>query len=243
MRNAIEQVFDYAVARGHIARGTANPARWEKQTRKLLPKAEAEKHHPAMAYGDVPAFMARLRALWCVDGVHNVKALALAFIILNANRMGEVLKAPWSEFDLDARLWSIPEKRMKGDEPHIVPYSDAAAEILDIMKGLRCDQYVFPGARYGKPLDNKSLQRLLKELGPKCMIDGVEQDCTIHGFRSTFSDWAGDKTSFDSEVRDIAIAHVVGDKSKRAYRRLRARDQHRELLAAWADYLEAQATG
>jgi integrase len=225
LRRTIKQIFDNAQTLGYLDRNLRNPA----DLGKLLPKAPKPTHHPAMDYHELAGFMRRLReARLDSEGRHDIAVHALSFLILCGSRSGEVRLAEWSEIDLGNRLWSIPPERMKGGDPHIVPLSDGAIEILETMRTLRVSNYVFPGTKPRAPLTGKSFERLLARLGV---------DCVTHGFRSTFRDWAGDTTSFDPEVCEIAIAHNHGSATERAYRRSRAREKHKALLVAWDRYL------
>jgi integrase len=177
-----------------------------------------------MAYVDVPAFLARLR------GRDTVGAMALEFCVLTAARAGEVLGARWSEIDLDAGVWTIPAERMKARIEHRVPLSDRAVEILDKVKLLRTSEFVFPGQRPNKPSSHITLRHQLQVLG----VDGA----TVHGFRSSFRDWAGNETPFPREIAEQALAHVIGDRAEQAYRRGDALAKRRDLMDAWARHCE-----
>jgi integrase len=148
--------------------------------------------------------------------------------------MGEAIEAQWSEIDMVTKLWIVPPERMKTKVEHAVPLSPSACEILSIMKGLRSSDFVFPGSRAGKPMDAKTVQRLLVALVGK-------GKCTIHGYRSAFKDWAADTTNFGDEVSEIALSHTVGSKVRRAYRRLKAQAKLRDLFQQWDRYLHASA--
>jgi integrase len=235
LRNVVEQILASAQALGHIPQGTPNPARWAGHLDRLLPEAPASKNFAAMPYADVPAFVHRLRGLWVGnDGRHNVAALALSYLILCGSRMGEAIEARWSEIDMDAKLWVIPGSRMKGKVEHQIPLSPSACEILSIMQGLRSSDFVFSGSRAGQPMDAKTVQRFLVALVGKGKF-------TVHGFRSGLKDWAADTTNFGDEVSEIALAHTVGSKVRRAYRRLKAQAKLRDLFEQWDRYLHASA--
>jgi integrase len=178
-----------------------------------------------MPYTDVPAFVARLRER------EAVAALALEFTILTAARTGEVLGAHPREMDRVAKVWTVPGSRMKAGVEHRVPLSDRALEILEAIEPMRTGDYVFPGQRRGRPLSNMSMNMLLRRLG-------VER-VTVHGFRSSFRDWAGECTAFPREVAEAALAHSVGDEVERAYRRGDALEKRRKLMDAWAGFLGA----
>jgi integrase len=163
-------------------------------------------HREALPFAELPAFMAELGSL------DETKARALEFTILTAARTAEALKATWDEVDLEAKLWTVPAERMKGGKQHCVPLSAKAVEILN---GLPRDEsgFLFPSPRGGRHLNEDSMQLLLKRLRP---------GLTVHGFRSSFRDWAGDRTAFPHEVIEFALAHGIPDQSKAAYRRYRA---------------------
>ena len=154
--------------------------------------------------------------------------MALEFAILTATRTSETLGAKWSEINLEKKLWTIPKERMKSGEEHDVPLSSRALEILAVAAEIRTGEYVFPGRNSKRPLSNMVFLMLLRRTG--------RGDLTAHGFRSSFRDWAGDKTTFPRDVAEMALAHAVGDKTERAYRREKARDKRRKLIDAWAAY-------
>lgn len=222
VRGRIEAVLDWATARKY--RHGENPARWRGHLDKLLPaKSKVQKvvHHPALPYDAVGAFMVELRKR---DGT---AARALEFAILTAARTNEVLKARWEEIDLAAKVWTVPAERMKAGREHRVPLSEAAIAVLEAVKVDGAD-LVFPGAKPGKPLSNMALLKLLDRMG--------RSDLTAHGFRSTFRDWAADRTTFPREVAESALAHVVSDKVEAAYRRGDLFEKRRKLMDAWATY-------
>ena len=229
LRGRIETVLDAARARGFIPRNEANPARWRGHLDKLLPKPSklSRGHHAALPYAELPAFIARLRER------EALAALALEFAVLTAARSGEVLEARWNEIDLAAKVWTVPAIRMKAGREHRVPLSGRALEILGKLSETRTGEYVFPGQRAGRPLSNMSMEMVLRRMG----VDGV----TVHGMRSAFRDWAGNETHFAREVAEAALAHVVGDKAEQAYRRGDALEKRRELMEAWARYVEPKS--
>jgi len=222
LRGRIERVLDAAKVKG--LRNGENPARWRGHLDALLPKQPpgGRSHHKAMAYADVPEFVARLRSL------QSVSARALEFAILTASRTSEVLEAVWDEIDLANRLWTIPARRMKARRPHIVPLTDRSVAILEEVRQLSRGDHVFPGARAGKPLSNMALTMVLRGL--------VGDAATVHGFRSSFRDWAGDETGFDRDIAELALAHAVGSKTEQAYRRKSALQKRRDLMVAWDAY-------
>ncbi|MGQ0444953.1 MAG: tyrosine-type recombinase/integrase [Beijerinckiaceae bacterium] len=193
----------------------------------MLPKPAklTRGHHAAMPYAVVPAFMARLA------GQESISALALQFLTMTATRTSEIIGAQWNEFDFENQLWIIPASRMKAGREHRVPLSDPALEIIEKLAGARQGNFVFPGQKLGKPLSNMALEALLRRM---------KVEATVHGFRSAFRDWAGDKTSFPRELAEAALSHVIGDKAEQAYRRGDALEKRRKLMDAWASYLAAQ---
>jgi len=191
----------------------------------LKRKVERVTHMAALSYDEMPAFMAKLRAI--DDSLH--RARALEFTILTAARSGETFGATWDEIDFTQRLWTIRRDRMKAGVTHVVPLSDRVMQILKEQYDTRCSQFVFPGHRDNRPMSSTQMLRLLTELGVKV---------TVHGFRSSFRDWAGDKTRFPRDVIELALAHTVGNATERAYRRGTALEQRRELMNAWAAYCE-----
>jgi integrase len=215
--------------RGHIPRNDANPARWRGHLDKLLSRARklTRGHHAAMAYGDVPAFIGKLRER------EAIAALALEFLILMAARTGEVIGARWPEIDLAGRLWIVPAARMKAGREHRVPLSGRA--ILERLAEARTGEFVFPGQRRGKPLSSMALEMVLRRM----KLEGV----TVHGFRSAFRDWAGDRTSFAREVAEAALAHAAGNATEQAYRRGDALEKRRKLMDAWAAFCEPDKSG
>jgi integrase len=225
-RGRIERVLDAAKAKGF--RTGENPARWKGHLAMLLPARQrlTKGHHPSMPWADVPAFMAELRER------PSSTAYALEFLILTAARNTEVTDARWSEIDLEAKLWTVPAERMKAKIEHRVPLSDAAIAVLKKAgEGSNCppDSLVFAGARKGRPLSNMTMTMLLRRM--------KREAYSVHGFRSSFRDWAGDSTSFAREVAEAALAHVVGEAVERAYRRGDALEKRRKLMVAWAGFL------
>jgi len=219
IRGRIEAVLDWATARGY--RAGENPARWKGHLQNLLPKrskVRQVKHHAALPYAELPGFMGELRRQ------KGLAARALEFAILNAARTGEVIGASWGEIDFAARLWTIPGKRMKAGREHRVPLSDPAMGILRSVHQARTSDRVFS-------VSNMAMLMLLRRMG--------HRDLTAHGFRSTFSDWCAEQTNTPSEVREMALAHVVGDKVEAAYRRGDLFQKRRQLAEAWASYCDS----
>jgi integrase len=226
IRGRIESVLDWAKARGY--REGENPARWRGHLANLLPKTSKIRrvvHHAALPYTELPAFIVALREQ------SGISARALEFAILTATRTGEALGARWGEINLDARLWVVPAERMKAGKEHRVPLSDAAMAVLDEMREHRHDEFVFPALRAGRQLSNMAMLMLLRRMG--------RDDITAHGFRSAFSDWVAEKTNFPAEVREMALAHSVGDKVEAAYRRGDLFEKRRQLSEAWASFATA----
>jgi integrase len=221
LRGRIERSLDFAKARG--MRAGENPARWRGHLDALLPKRAklTRGHHKAMPFDDVPEFMAELRLMG------GVAPAALEFAILTAARSGEVLGARWDEIDLRGQVWTVPPHRMKGGREHRVPLSTRAVEILKAMRALRASEFVFHSTKAGQPLSDMALQMVLRR---------AKIDATVHGFRSAFRDWTGERTTFAREVAEAALAHLVGDETERAYRRGDALEKRRALMEAWASF-------
>jgi integrase len=230
VRGRVEVVLDWATASKFRASGP-NPARWKGHLEHLLAKAEKQnKHLAALPFEEIPDFMAELRRQ------SGVGARALEFAILTAARTGEVLGAQWDEMDLPAKLWVIPAERMKAEKEHRVPLSDRAIAIVEEMRAAqRRGDLVFPGAKGRGRLSHEVMLRVLREIG--------RRNVTAHGFRSSFRDWAGDRTNFPRDVAEAALAHAVGNKVEAAYRRGSAFAKRRQLMAAWARFAGAAQTG
>lgn len=232
VRQRIERVLQSAKVDG--LREGENPARWAGHLEHRLParsKLAAVMHHPALPYAEIGDFMAKVAKH---DGT---SARALELTILTATRTSEALKATWWEFDLEAKVWTIPAERMKAGREHRVPLSDAALAVLLKMRpaapaGMdrKADPnaYIFPGQSRGKPLSNMSMLKLLERMG--------RTDLTVHGFRSTFRDWAAETEGarFPRDVVEMALAHTISSKVEAAYRRGDLLEPRRELMAAWA---------
>jgi integrase len=221
VRGRIERVLAWATVAGH--RVGDNPARWTGHLKELLPaKAKIAKteHLAAIPYAELPPFIAELRAK------HGTSASALEFCILTAARTGEVIRARWAEIDLNAKLWTVPATRMKSEVEHRVPLSDRAVAILATLPS--DGEYVFAGARRGKPLAHTALLVLLQGMRSRGL--------TVHGFRSAFRDWAAEQTSYPHEMCEIALAHTVGNKVEAAYRRGEMMEKRRRIMQDWATY-------
>ena len=228
VRGRIESVLDWATSRGY--RQGDNPARWRGHLENLLPtksKVRRVKHHAALPYAEIGEFIAQLKQQ------EGVAAQALEFTILTAGRTGEVIGSRWSEISLAERLWTIPAERMKAGKEHRVPLSDAARAILEQMQAIRQDDFVFPGGKTKRPISNMAMAMTLRRMG--------RDDLTVHGFRSTFRDWAAERTDVPREVAEMALAHAVGDKVEAAYRRGDLFEKRRQLMDAWSRFCTAPA--
>ncbi len=234
VQGRMENILDFATA--HQYRTTLNPARWRGHLDMLLPKPSRVKkvvHHPAMPFVDAPAFMMELQGNQCVS------SLALQFLILTATRTSEVLNATWEEVDLEEKVWTIPADRMKTKVPHRVPLSDAALETLQAIARVEGSPYVFPGARYGRPLSNTSLLQLMR--GMRYGLNCPRGNYVPHGFRSSFRDWTGEVASYPSDVAEMALAHTITNKVEAAYRRGDLFEKRRLMMEDWSRYLLANA--
>jgi len=222
LRGRIEAVLDYAGV--HSWRKGDNPARWTGYLDQVLPakaKVKAVVHHAAVAWGDMPTVWGKLAA------AGSTSALCLRFIILTATRSGEARGARWNEIDMAAKTWTIPAARMKAKQEHRVPLSEAALEILEPMKLLqhKPDGLVFPGGVKSKPMSDVAVSKALA---------AVAEGFTVHGFRSTFRDWAAESTAYPREIAEAALAHTNKNKVEAAYARTDHLDKRRKLMDAWA---------
>jgi integrase len=220
LRGRIESVLDWAKVRGH--RDGENPARWKGHLDHLLParaKVRKVQHHAALPYTEINALVTLLRAQ------KGITPRTLEFAILTAARTGEVLGATWAEIDLDAAVWTIPAERMKGGREHRVPLCGRALAILEEMRGNTGRLF---------PLPEKAMAMLLRRIG--------RTDVTVHGFRSTFRDWAGEVTSFPNHVVEMALAHKIPNAVEASYRRGDLFEKRRRLMAEWARYCETKRT-
>jgi integrase len=221
LRGRIEAILDAASAKG--LRQGENPTRWRGHLAKLL-AAKAKhsvRHHPAMAYGVLPTFMRELRER------EGISARALGFTILTAARTSEAIEATWAEIDSEARIWTVPARRMKSGRAHRVPLSEACLAILDALPRVEGCPYLFPSPKPGRPLSNMAMAELLKNMRP---------GLTVHGFRSTFKDWATESTDHQRDIVEAALAHIVGDKVEAAYRRGDALQKRFALMEDWAEF-------
>lgn len=223
VRNRIELVIDAAKAKG-LSTGD-NPARWRNHLDKLLPKrskVQAVKHHAALPWPELPGFVEE------ISKKDSPAFQAILMTIFTACRTSEVLEATWSEFDLKAGVWTIPAERMKAEKPHRVPLAPEVLELLAAQPRIDGTPFVFPGQKQGRPLSNTSMLMALRRIN--------RNDLTMHGFRSTFRDWAGENTPYPWEVCEMALAHVIKDKTEAAYRRGDLFEKRRALMTDWAAY-------
>ena len=232
VRGRIERILDWAKARGF--RQGENPARWRGHLDILLAprrKVRRVRHHAALPYGELPGFLLKIRQR------DAVAARALEFAILTAARTGEALGARWDEINLENKIWTVPASRMKAGREHRVPMSTAALTIVKRLKTIRQNDFVFPGERRNRPLSNMSMLMMLRRMG--------REDLTVHGFRSTFRDWAAEQTNFPREIAEAALAHVIADRTEAAYRRGDLFEKRSNLMKAWAAYcqMEPSAVG
>ena len=221
LRGRIERILDWAKVQGH--RTAENPARWRGHLQALLPapsKVRRPRHHSALDWREIPSFMRELRER------RGVGARALEFAILTVARSGEVRGMRWPE--LDDQIWIIPAARMKGRREHRVPLVARALSILDEVKSFGVHELTFPGARPGRPLSDMTLSAVLRRMG--------YAKFTVHGFRSTFRDWAGETTAHPREVCEQALAHRLLDRAEAAYGRGDLMEKRRVLMSDWASY-------
>jgi len=221
VRGRIEAILDYATV--HKYRQGDNPARWRGHLEEALPdraKIAKPEHHAALPYDKVGAFMSDLRRR------ESTSARCLEFLILTAARTSEVIGATWDEIDLATKVWIVPANRMKGGREHKVPLSPRAIEILHEQQSKRENDFVFPGRR--GPLSNMALIAQLRVMR--------RTELTVHGFRSTFRDWAAEKTDYPNHVVEMALAHTIESKVERSYRRGELLEKRCKLMDAWAQY-------
>jgi integrase len=222
VRGRIERVLNAAKVHGY--RSGENPAAWQGHLQLLLPKRQRLQrgHHPALPFNDLPAFWQRLTAF------DTIASAALQFLILTAARSGEIRGATWGEFDFEKRLWTVPAARMKVAREHVVPLCNSGIEILNRMQEIRHSDFVFPGAREDSSLSDMTLSKVLR---------GLTKGYTVHGFRSTFRDWCGEKTDFSREHAEACLAHTIGSAVERAYRRGNSLEPRRRIVAAWETFI------
>jgi integrase len=227
VRGRLERILSAAKVAG--LRSGENPAAWRNHLEALLPKPgklHRVEHFAALPYQEVADFLVDLRTR------RGLGARALEFVILTAARSAEVLGAKWGEVDLGQRVWTIPAERMKAGREHRVPLSGLEMALLQTLSEVRQNEYVFPGNSDGK-LGGSTMNMLLELMGRKGL--------TVHGFRSTFRDWAAEQTSYPSEVIEQCLAHAVGSAVERAYRRTDLFEKRRRLMDEWAKFCEKPA--
>jgi integrase len=223
LRGRIEAVLDWATARGY--RTGDNPARLKGHLEHLLPKQSKiwkVTHHPALGFDEVPEFLTKLKDR------RGSAARALEFLILTATRTGEVIGATWCEFDLSAKVWTIPANRTKMRVAHRVPLSMAALALLVKPDKAGPDNFVFGGGKGGTGLSNMAMLRLLRRMG--------RADLTSHGFRSSFRDWVAERTNVSHEVAEMALGHSISNRVEAAYRRGDLLEKRGKLMEAWASF-------
>ena len=230
VRGRIESVLDWATARKY--RTGENPARWKGHLDKLLPartKVQKTEHHAALPWAEIGGFMESLR------DQQGIAARAVEFAVLTAARSGEVRGATWEEVDFDAGQWVIPAERMKAGKEHRIALSSKALAVLKTQKEAFPEGYIFPGAKEGKPLSDMSLTAVLRRM--------ERHDITVHGFRSSFRDWAAESTAYPSEMVEMALAHTINNKVEAAYRRGDMLEKRRRLMQDWCDFCDMKITG
>ena len=224
LRGRIESILAWATVRGY--RAGLNPARWKGHLDHLLPKPSRLRktnHHAALPYAEAAAFM---QSLLRQEGA---AAQALRLVILTASRTNEVIAARKSEFDLPAKIWTIPAERMKAGREHRVPLSPAAVALVKPLVDTGASAFLFPATKENQHLSNMAMLQLLKRM--------KREDLTVHGFRSTFKDWARETTDYAREVSEAALAHIIGDQTEAAYARGDLFTKRASLMQDWADYL------
>lgn len=225
LRGRIENVLYAAKAKGY--RSGDNPALWRGHLDQLLPKRQRLRrgHHAALPFDQAPAFMKELRAR------EAMAARALEFTILTAARSGEVLGMRWNEIDLDRQIWTVPADRMKAGREHRVPLSGRAWDIVSALAEIAVKGQVFPGPKPDSALSSMAMAMLLRRM---------KSTITVHGFRSTFRDWASETTGFSHEVCEMALAHTITNKAEAAYRRGDLFDKRCQLMGDWATFCASE---
>jgi integrase len=222
LRGRIERVLSFAIVKGY--RRLPNPAIWRGNLDMLFAqpsKVKPVRHHPALPYAELPDFMARLRRH------DSLTARALEFTILSTSRTVEAIGARWDEFGGEA--WNVPPKRMKARRPHRVPLVPYVRALVDTLPRMDEAEFLFPGLRAGRPMSNMAMLQFLKR-------DMDRPDLTVHGFRSTFKDWASEVGGYPDKLSEAQLAHVITDKTQAAYERGDKFAKRRDMLQAWSDY-------
>ena len=231
VRGRMERVITYATVSGYRSREKGNPAAWQgnlsevlsskskAQERKRMATGRSE-HHKALPYAQLPTLMAQLRSR------ESISTRALEFTVLTAARTGESIGARWNEIDMVAKLWTVPAARMKTGREHRVPLSNRAMEIINNIP--RQGDYIFAGAREGKPLSNMAMLELIRGM--------IGNGYTVHGFRSAFRDWCRERTNYPGEIAELCLAHVNKNKTEAAYLRGGALEKRQKLMNEWARF-------
>jgi integrase len=224
VRNRIELVLSWAAAQGYRPKGF-NPATWRGHLDQVLPKpskVNKRESFEAVPIDDMYAFIERLRS------VKGMSARCLEFTILNACRSGEARAASWLELDLNNSTWNIPGGRMKSGRPHRIPLSAPVIALLDALPRFEGTDLIFPGRDIQKPLSDMSLTLVMRRM---------KLTAVPHGFRSTFTDWVAERTAYPAEVREMALAHAIGNDTEAAYRRGDLFEKRRQLMNDWAMFV------
>jgi integrase len=229
VRQRIESVLDWCKARGYCHGD--NPARLKGALGELLPKSQKIAHHPAIPYGEINAFVTELRKQ------RGYAPLALEFMLLTASRTGEVVAAQWDEIDWSTKVWTVPAIRMKAGKEHRIPLSTRAVEILQIMKTVQQNEYIFHGHSVTK---NSHMSSGTCRIVMKRMLSFSQY--TPHGLRSTFRDWAAETTNFANETLELALAHRISNKAEAAYRRQDQLEKRAKLMQQWHQFVDTQFT-
>ncbi|GJL74549.1 integrase arm-type DNA-binding domain-containing protein [Nitrosomonas sp.] len=225
LRARLENILDWATTRGY--RVGDNPARWKGHLENLLPKPSKIKkiqHHAALPYSQMNVFIQALRQH------ESISALALEFLVLTAARTNEVIAATWDEINMSEQVWIIPASRMKANREHRVPLSNRCIEILNKPLLMRQSDFIFPGGKANKGLSNAAMDKLLQVT--------MGYACTVHGFRSSFRDWASEHTNYPNEICEMALAHVIKDKTEAAYRRGDMLKKRRCMMNEWQKFCD-----
>ena len=224
VRQRIEAVLDWAFV--HELRSSDNPARWRGVLDKIYPapnQISRVRHHPSCPYSEAPGLVARLRQS------SNLSSQCLRLVILTATRSGEARGARWEEFDLEKKTWLIPGERTKAKREHLIPLSKEALELVKSLPLIDNQSFLFPNSRGG----------CLSDVGLSKALHVIMDDVTVHGFRSSFRQWAAEQTSFPESVCELALAHVNSNRTEAAYQRSDLFERRRELMEAWCGYLSA----
>lgn len=226
VRQRIEAVLDWACV--HKLRSSDNPARWKGVLDKIYPapnQIRQVRHHPSCPYSEAPGLVAQLRQS------SNLSSRCLRLLILTATRSGEARGARWEEFDLEKKTWLIPAARTKAKREHLIPLSKDALELVKSLPVIDNQTFLFPNSKGG----------CLSDVGLSKALHEIMDDVTVHGFRSSFRQWAAEQTSFPESVCELALAHVNSNRTEAAYQRSDLFERRRELMEAWCGYLSARS--